>query len=104
MRVQQIFCQIFCQVIGFLFFCSQEQISVSVKYDVDFVAIETIWDYGEASIALKVCNEVGELLLLLLLLSSSSLLLFSHLFCKFMHKRVTVDWKMIAIKNNCDFD
>ncbi|KAF6034419.1 hypothetical protein EB796_007269 [Bugula neritina] len=35
----------------------REQIAFSAKYGVDYICIETLWDYGEASIALKVCKE-----------------------------------------------
>lgn len=30
------------------------------EYGVDYVAIETLWDYGEAVIALKVAKEFGK--------------------------------------------
>ena len=39
----------------------QDQIGMSAEHSVDFINIQTIWDYGEASIALKVSNELSML-------------------------------------------
>ena len=39
----------------------QDQIGMSAENNVDFINIQTIWDYGEASIALKVSNELSML-------------------------------------------
>ncbi|XP_067936177.1 betaine--homocysteine S-methyltransferase 1-like [Watersipora subatra] len=37
----------------------REQISVSAEFGVDYIALETLWDYGEASIGLKIAKEFG---------------------------------------------
>ena len=38
--------------------------AISAEYGVDFIQVQTLWDYGEASIALKVAKEYSEYIIL----------------------------------------
>ena len=42
----------------------QEQISLSAEYGVDYISLETLWDYGEASIGLKIAKEFSKFICL----------------------------------------